>query len=300
MRLFCVWLLLLSTGTLSAIQSNHYVLGTNGLRSATRPDGYVYSNIFTYYKAGKIKGNQGQTLIDDSTFIQCIDQNIFQWNSDYCFLGGKYGCMIDIPFNNIALDIPLRFSILNTHSQFALGDLYVEPINFRWTFDHLDLIAAYGFYATTGKFKSHSTHNNGLGNWGNQLTLAGTYYFDCEKTWSLSAYTTYEIHCKKRNVNIRPGDNLCIDWGFGKLFAEWLTVGVVGYAEWMTTYDSGSDINFLIQGKKDRVYAIGPEIDLAFPIGCSFGSIALRSEKEFDTHLRTQGYNIVGNFSHLF
>lgn len=90
-----------------------------------------------------------------------------------------------------------------------------------------------------------------------------------------------------RSIRLIPGDNLCIDWGIGKIFKKSFVIGVAGYAEWQITKDTGRDVPPNTNGGTDRVYAVGPEIQYLFPN--DKGVLRFRYEWEFDVRNRTKG-----------
>lgn len=290
-------------GFVHAEMQNHYVLGTNGLNSAVKLPGFNLAGIYTHYKANRLKNSKGKNVEVNGERVKghvTYDyvQLIGAYYSDRCFLGGKYGFMVDIPFVNNSLDFAVLNQSLNLgKSPLRLSDIYLEPINLRWQIKGLSIFTAAGVFFPSGKFRYLSAHNSGLGNYGIMGTLAATYFFDCEKTWSLSFYATYEKHFKKRRVDFYPGDNLCVDWGFGKSFGL-INVGIVGYIERQTTNDHGSAVPNFAKRNRDRVYAVGPEIDFLVPQ--LNGIIIFRYEREFKAALRTQGESYITEAALVF
>ena len=67
--------------------------------------------------------------------------------------------------------------------------------------------------------------------------------------------------------------------------------GVVGYAEFQMTNDSGADVPALTANNKDRVFAIGPEFGVILPTK-KFNFLA-RVLPEFGARNRTQGVTVV-------
>lgn len=301
--IFAVVCASLSTAPLFSALRNHYPLGFNGINSAIRPaDTLIWTQFVNYYHANRLVGSNGKNLPLNGHFNEFLTLGVFHWYSDIPFLGGTYGCSVFIPFLSYKGKFTGRNSTVSLGSNaFQLADLHLEPINIMYRYEYLNVYLAYGFYAPTGKFRIFSNANIGLGCWGHQLTLAATYFFDKAKTISASAYATYEIHSKVRGISIYPGDNLCIDWGFGKILNDTFTAGIAGYTEWQTTRDTGKDVPAGTRGETDRVYALGPEIQIAIPEcnGLS-GVFRFRYEWEFDVRTRPKGRAAIGLATLIF
>lgn len=291
--LFCTSLL---TNPLFSAERNHYPLGFNGINSGIRPERtIVWVQFLNYYKAKHIAGPNGDDLPIHGHFTEDLALQVFHWYSDIPLLGGTYGCSTFLPFvgfNSRFTDNDTGITSFGGSNAFQFSDMHIEPINLAYRYEYLNLYLAYGFYIPTGKFKPGSTSNLGFGCWGNQFTFSGTYFMDKEKTFTASAYATYEIHSKVRGINLYPGDNLCIDWGIGKTFAKIYTVGVAGYAEWQTTKDTGRDVPPGTNGSTDRVYAMGPEIQIDIPQAS--GQCRFRYEFEYGVRNRTRGRAAIG------
>jgi hypothetical protein len=149
------------------------------------------------------------------------------------------------------------------------------------------------------KFSANANDNTGLGMWGNEFTLGSTVYPDQKKTWNAAANFALEFNSDKRDTNIHVGDLGTIEGGLGKTFYKKLSgpiplvmnLGIVGYAQFKVTGDSGSDIPPVLRGLKDRVFALGPEFNIFIP-GPRLSLLA-RYEPEFGARNRTQGQTIV-------
>jgi hypothetical protein len=91
-------------------------------------------------------------------------------------------------------------------------------------------------------------------------------YFDEARTWHFAATAFYETHGKKDGTNIRVGDILTLEGGFGKSFMEGAaSAGIAYYAQWkLSDDDFGIDLPPLPNSRlgKHRVYGFGPEVTL--------------------------------------
>jgi hypothetical protein len=152
----------------------------------------------------------------------------------------------------------------DTKTSTGFTDLYVQPLWLGWNTNRADFMAGLGVYAPTGRYTAGADNNRGLGMWSYEAFAGTTVYFDEARTWHFAASAFYETHGKKEDTDIRVGDILTIEGGFGKSFLDGAaSVGVAYYAQWKITRDdfgvtppSGPLL------AKHEVYGIGPEVTL--------------------------------------
>jgi hypothetical protein len=287
------WIVLLALSTsLFAEMQNHYILGSHGINSAIKPDpGYDYIEIYSLYQVKQLNNQKGDKVHLKGSKRQ-LDvrylQNIFGYYSPYKIFRASWGMQINIPCETASIDQAYFYSSFQgLRKKMKLSDIYVEPFNIRWNWGRLYFFWAYGVYTPTGKFHHFSKKNTGLGDWGQLFTGAFTLFFDQGKTFSVSAYSNYEIHSKKRGMDFRAGDNFCLDWGVGKTFDKVLTIGAVGYYERQPHPDKGNDVPKSSRHVRDKVLSAGPEVDLFVPQ--MNGHLTARYEVEFEAIARTKG-----------
>ena len=121
--------------------------------------------------------------------------------------------------------------------------------------------------------------------WTHYPIVAGTWFFDPERTWSASFLSRYEFHGKRKDVDVTPGHDVSVELGLGKRFGM-LTVGVSGYGQWQVSNDKGAGVG-ADAGVHDRVFGFGPEIQRFFP-EYGFG-FQLRHWREFGAKDRSDG-----------
>jgi hypothetical protein len=251
------------------------------------------STVYSYYWADELVDETGEAVAPNGEALKGhIHINTLQiWLSNYLekqLFGGRYGWQVNIPFTSrSAAPVFFNQSFDSPGHTLSIADLYIEPFNLRWHWDRVDLFLAYGFFAPTGKFhRLTNTRNRGLGNWSQMATVASTFFWDSASTVSFSFYGTYEFHGRSRHLDFTAGQNLCVDFGFGKRLGI-VTVGLVGYFEMATTYDTGSGVPEIARNLKDRVAALGPEVSIE--IGPLRSKLVFRYETEFAAKGRTQG-----------
>ena len=289
-------LLLSGTQELCAQQeTSHYPAGAEGLKGASLPPPGKYLKWYNiYYAANTIRDRNGKDAgagLDLDVFAT-VPRYI--WMTDEKVLGADYGMDIAVPFLNVDLKVDAAGV---SDSTFGLGDILVEPAVLGWHTDRWDVAAAAGVWAPTGRFSLQDAANPGKGFWTGMFTLGGTYYFDDEKTWHLSALGRYEINSRKKKIDIQPGDDFHIEWGLGKTVLPGLDAGITAYTHWQVTDDRGSAVTY-DASVHDRFYPIGPEIVYFHEPAKLF--VSFRYQKEFGVVDRPEGHNSVFSFVKIF
>jgi hypothetical protein len=291
--------LCLTTAVLPVLSEAQYkgdhIPGFIGLESGTQaPPGLYIANVVWVYPTSTIKDNAGNSINLPGSLTSTADIILVSAVTNYKLFGANVGASGAFPFikNRIQLDS------LDVNTGFAYTDMFVSAA-LGWHLKRADITAGYNLYIPTGRFSSTGTNNTGLGMWGNEFTVGSTVYLDQKKTWNAAANFGLEFHTDKRGTNINPGDLGTIEGGLGKTFYKKVSgpipmvmnLGVAGYAQFKVTGDSGSDIPPLLQGLKDRVFALGPEFNIYIPKPRL--TLLARYEPEFGARNRTQGQTIV-------
>jgi hypothetical protein len=80
----------------------------------------------------------------------------FFWVSPWQIVGARHGAYIAPAFANASIGASLatatRRGVDAETSEFAMGDLFVQPFWLGWTLRHWDFAFGYGFYAPVGKY----------------------------------------------------------------------------------------------------------------------------------------------------
>ncbi len=112
--------------------------------------------------------------------------------------------------------------------------------------------------------------------------------------------STYQIHSKKKDVDLKAGDILTFEGGLGKTFYAKVdgtplpritSVGLVYYSQFKVTGDVASALTPLIEGKKDHVFGVGVEANVFLPKPKLL--IGFRAVQEFGVVNRTQGLTLM-------
>lgn len=290
MLLIVMWL---AIGPAIGQERGQYIPGTAGLNSGIQtPEGITYANLFVWYPTTKFKDQNGDTAPIDFDLDLLVDLNLLAYTTKAKFLGANYGMAVVVPIVNTPVSLP---RIGANISPVGIGDIYVEPLNLGWKLKKADVKAAYGFVAPTGKFGAPNDTTT-TDYWGHQITFASTVYLDKTRLTQFSFNTNWEFHQKKRHEDLKVGNNMTLEAGVGKIFVknqgkQLIQFGVVGYAEFQMTNDSGTAVPALTADNKDRVFAIGPEFGVILPTK-KFNFLA-RVLPEFGARNRTQGVTVV-------
>jgi len=282
--------MLLEAGT----NGNEYPNGVEGIKAASLPPPGVYLRTYTFwYSSDDLKDPDSNTLpIGFDVGVLAVSPRLI-WVTDKKVLGGNLAFDVMVPIINTDLNIDaLGFDESST----GIGDIYFSPLVLGWHGPRWDAVTALSFFAPTGNWEANDPTKAGKNYWTTMLTGGFTSYLDEQKAWSFSMLGRYEFHGENQDVKVDPGDDFHVEWGLGKVIKPGLEIGLAGYCQWQVTEDKGSDVVWDM--KKDRVYAAGPELSLAFPESMVF--LSFRALLEFGARDRTEGSMFVVTLTKRF
>lgn len=268
----------------------HKILGGIGLDAGTQPDAGLYvGDRFLYYRADELFDRNGELIPVKGLDIKAVS-NVAGVSRTFKLDGAWYfNASVAAPITRLSLnaDEP-RASI----DRFGFGDLFVEPARLGVRHPHFDVVTSYGLYAPTGQ-----AQRPGIGErqWSHQVSAGGTVFFDEHRGWRLSALASYDLYQKKIRVDIRRGDTVQVQGGFGGPLFHFIDAGVAGYALWQVKNDSGSDLPLVLRGARDHVIGLGPEIAITIP--AIRARLAIRQEWDLVTTSRPKGQILVAGLS---
>jgi hypothetical protein len=273
--------LALLPGLIQAQPAAHYTPGIEGIKGASLPPpGFYVRDYNVAYYATRLNDASGNST-GPSNFKTFAYVNVPRviWITDTKFLGGYVG---------VDALLPLAYQNLNygpyDDDSFGVGDFFAES-TLSWHPKQFDLAAGVGIWAPTGDSPTQlgPSTRAGLGYWTPMLTAGATWYIDQEKTWAVSALNRYEFNTEQRDTHITPGEVYTLEWGVSKTVAKVIDLGAVGYYQQQVTANSGAPAS-----SRNRVAAVGPEINVAFPKPMLF--VSLRYNYEFMAESRAQGH----------
>ena len=271
-------------GILQAQPSAHYVPGSEGIDGATLPPPGIYFRDYNYfYWSDELNGPSGNRVgpanLDTFTYAN-IPRVI--WITDTKFLGGFVGvdALLPLVYQQTSVNTPGGpFS----GSTFGIADLFAE-VTLSWHPKQFDFAIGSGVWAPTGNSPGGPGPSTapGLGYWTFMQTAGATWYIDEDKTWAVSALNRYEFNTEQRDTEVTPGQAYTLEWGVSKGVCKEANLGVVGYYQQQVTANSGAPAS-----SRNRVAAVGPEVNFMFPKQMFF--VSIRYNYEFMAENRAQG-----------
>ena len=269
---------------LQAQPSAHYAPGVEGIKAASLPPPGVYFRDYNYfYTADQLNdasGNKnGPADLDAFTYANLPR---ILWITDTKFLGGYIGLdgFLPLVYQQTSLNLGPGKSF--SGNRFGVGDLFAEG-TLSWHLKQYDFAVGSGVDLPTGDSPTSPgpSAKPGLGYWTFMQTAGATWYIDQEKTWAVSALNRLEFNTSQRDTDITYGDVYTLEWGISKTVAKVVDLGAVGYYQQQFTGDSN-------ELPLNRVAAVGPEVNVAFPDQMLF--VSLRYNYEFMAESRAQGH----------
>ncbi len=296
---FAICMLVGSTSLMMAQQKGQYVPGQYGLNAGVAPDpGFTFASLDINYSADSLKNSSGNSVPGvTGTYSFWAVENIFYYVPAKKILGGHFFTMASLNLANGSLtaDItPAQFPLNGGGEGFA--DTWIQPANLAWNFKRADVWVGYAFVAPTGKFSPGARNNVGSGYWGNNFVTGTTFYVTKNKGTSLSLATDWEIHGKKREIDITSGQAFTDEWGLGQIlplkkdFSRLPQLGVVGYDQWQVTANQGLTAVFPYYS----VHAVGVQSNFILPT--KGFNLFFKYEPEYSAKARPEGRTIAFGF----
>jgi hypothetical protein len=254
---------LLAAASSAEAQQNlgHKTPGTVGLDAgAQAPPGFYLAYQFVHFDAVTLRDRDGDEIpvpgFDADARVNAFGVGATLRLALQLHLSATFA----VPFAHVSLAVDEPLARVD---RFGLGDIYCKPLQLGWRSARFDLVASYGFYAPTNQISERGVL--GAPQWAHQLSAGGALYFDDARRWSLSALGSYDLHHQKQGIDITRGDSVQIQGGIGGDLFGVVELGLAGYALWQVTDDSGDDLPPILRGNRDRVYGLGPELNLMVP-----------------------------------
>lgn len=276
-----------------------HLLGFSGLQSGTQaPPGLNLVVLPLYlYHTGKLKDGKGDVLttnVDLTSYANGIGP---AWVTNVKILGATLGGSLLLPF----LQNTIEATRTSSKTKYAFSDIFVQPIQLGWHRKSADFVASYQMYIPTGKYELGGDNNSGLGQWGYEWAAGTTVKFGAKRSFHFSTLLSYELNSKKKDSELRTGNNLSIEGGLGNTWYKKgkgpvptiFNAGLIYYMQFKTSEDKIPPVNLPIIGPtainpaKDHVYALGAEANVFIPAIKS--EIILRWLSEFGAQTRFQG-----------
>jgi hypothetical protein len=262
----------------------HKLLGGVGIDAGVQsaPGLYISSRVVRY-GASEVRDRNGAVVPLDGLDLDA-------W-------GGTLGAAFVLkpaakraPYFSFALSAPIAKLSLTVDDprveidRSGFGDIYLLPLKAGWRLRGFDLVSSYSVYAPTGRFEPRGGSGIGRGFWTQELSLGGAAFLKGNRSRRISALASYDINSRKRGIDITRGNTLQIQGGAGLPVARVVTIGAAAYALWQVSADHGTALPAILRGQRDRVFGLGPEVQLALP---KMG-LRLEARAEFDFGVRSR------------
>ena len=261
----------------------HYVPGVEGIDAATLPPPgwYVRDYNLAYYSSQLNNAHGDRTGPPNFQAFTYANVPRVIWISDTKLLGGYVGVdgLVPLLYQNVRAG---GYS----SGTFGVGDAFAES-TLSWHLKQFDFSAGLGVWMPTGESAAPPTTRAGLGYWTAMWTAGGTWHIDADKNWDVSALCRYELNTEQRHTHVTRGDAFTLEWGVSRKIQNVIDVGAVGYYQQKVSDDTGPAAFIAPQ---NRVAAVGPEINVAFPKQMFF--VSCRYLYEFIAENRAQGQTV--------
>ena len=263
--------------------------GDFGMTAGTLPSpglrlGFFYND----YRADQINAANGDQV---GTARPSIDLAALtaSYTIPVSVLGAHWGVAAVVPWTTVNLEtVNLDFD-----GKWGLGDIYVQPVKLGWSVPAADFVAGLGVFMPTGRFNAGAPDNTGLGMWSYEGSAGSTVYIGSNRQGSVSTLLSYQIQSKVADTERRAGQLLTLEGGVGhSLLKDVGQIGLVYYAQWKTTDDHGFILPPPFDGHT-RMFGLGPEVTVPFPMPGLAGIITLRYYTEFSNRVATQGDSFI-------
>lgn len=270
--------------------------GDFGVNSGTQAGPGLYVAIpFAQWNADNIKDADGNTVLGgqfQGIDIRAVFPTIVVVTSKKV-LGANYGFMVAPPFSTIR---PERADLEPFEPGWGFNDTYVVPLHLGWHTPRADFVAAYGFFAPTGRYHAGASDNVGLGMWSHELQGGTTVFLDSAMKFSAATTAFLEMHSNKKDQDLKVGTLLTLEGGVAYNIPKiGGAFGVGYYLQNKLSDDSGADVPVLalralnLYGH-NRLFGIGPDVTMAiFQRGGTIGLVNVRYLWESGGHSSFQG-----------
>ena len=220
--------------------AGHYPPGQSGIRGASTPAvGWSLTNFNRFFSNLEVKDAAGNTpkRIDE---LRYANITMFTWVTPYRILGLQYGVLAGLPFATGNLNpSPAEAG----SSSFGLGDILVTPVSLYAKEATYDYQLQFTYWTSSGRYAAGANDNRSAGFKSLVYSAGGAWYPGAGRDdWSLSAVARLEQNFEQEGTGIKPGSDLVLDWGAGKVIRgsqRPLELGVSGFATWQLSEQTG-------------------------------------------------------------
>ena len=169
----------------------------------------------------------------------------------------------------------------------GFGDLYPRA-SLKWN-EGVDNFMVYGTGdIPVGLYNKDNIANIGTGHGAIDSGIGYT-YLDRQIGNEFSAVGGFTYNFTNPATNYRSGVDFHLDWAASRLLSEQVSAGIAGYVYQQIGCDSGSGNT--VGCFRTRIFGMGPQLGVRFPIGEMQASVGLKVFGEFGAKNTPQGWN---------
>jgi len=270
--------------------NTQHIMGTVGLKGGSQPPPHVYviAPLFYVYNADEVKNSDGDRLPIDASITSVAYAGGVSVVTTKRLLGGTYGFQVLAP---VGANNRLQGTEIDANPGGGLSDSAFVPISLGWHFKRADAIAGYTIFAPTGRYTDGASDNTGFGMWGHEVAFGTTVFLNEAKQYHAATMASFDFQSKKEDSETKVGNTMNLEGGVGADFLMGgLSAGLVYYAAFKLTEDQIEGLPSILAPGKDKVFALGPEVQLALARkGVLYGSIKVNYQWEVFARTTTQG-----------
>ena len=245
--------------------NTQHIKGTVGLKSGSQapPGVYFIAPLFYVYKADQLKDRDGNRIdlgLDADLTSRIYGGGVNVVTQKKLF-GGFYGFQVVFP---VGANNRIQGTEIDANPGGGLTDSVFAPIILGWHFKRADATAGYTIFAPTGRYTDGASDNTGFGMWGHEFSVGTTVYLTESKQWHAATVATFDFQSKKEDSETKVGNVMNLEGGLGADFLKGgLSTGLNYYASFKLTDDQIEGIPGILIRGKNKVFALGPEVQLA-------------------------------------
>jgi len=264
----------------------HKLPGLIGLDAGRIPEPGLYAiDRIVWYMADEVRDRAGNRVPTGDVGLLGISNGT---GLSYTLRRGSTSLTATVaaPLARLKLDIHDRPEA--SFDRFGLADIYIQPVRLGWRGDRVDVVGSYGLYIPTGTSPLAGGKGLSAGHVTNEFSAGGTIFANRDRTSFLTALASYDLNLRKRDVDITRGDTMQVQGGAGfSLLKGGVEAGLAFHGLWQVRDDRGADLPDVLQGARDRVYGLGP--DVAVFVESIRSQIRVRYEWDMGVRSRPRG-----------
>jgi len=270
--------------------NTQHIKGTVGLKSGSQapPGVYFIAPLWYVYKTDEVKDRDGNRLPFAADLTSHVYGGGISVVTTKKLLGGFYGFQVVFP---AGANNRIQGTEIDANPGAGLTDSVITPLSLGWHLKRADATAGYTIFAPTGRYSDGANNNTGLGMWGQEFSVGTTAYLTESRQWHAATLASFDFQSKKEDSETKVGNAMNLEGGLGGDFLKGgLVAGLDYYASFKLTDDQIEGFpDVLIRGK-NKVFAVGPEVQLALAKNNTlYGFLKVSYQWEVYARTTTQG-----------